>query len=188
MTTLAIAVIMCLFYATYKKSGPDLTERQISENEAEIVMRHLYYDGLTVNSGVLLNKYDSKGQLLQKNVELKQLLDGSKCIAAFSINNCSECARLEMALLDKLNLGQDLIIVYDKPVHEHANIKKLPLKYYYEISKGTILNSMEKESEFPVLLYTENGRVVTSCVVDGTTNLFVRSFHDFIIKKINHKK
>ena len=186
--TFAIAVIMYLFYSSYKETGPDLTERQISENEAEAVMQHLNYDGRKLDTAVVLNKYDGKGRLLQKDVRLKDLVCGRKCIAIFSINNCSECAGHEMALLNNLNLSQDIVAVYNEPVHEHAALKKIPLKCYYEISKGRIFETSEMKSEFPVLLYTENGRVITSCVVNGTAGPFVRHFHEFIIKKINHKE
>lgn len=66
MTTIVMAVIVHMSYNTYKNNENQLTEQQASENEAEIVMRHLDYDGQNLNMDVLLDKYNREGESLKK--------------------------------------------------------------------------------------------------------------------------
>lgn len=187
MTTIVMAVIAHMSYNTYKNNENQLTEQQASENEAEIVMRHLDYDGQNLNMDVLLDKYNREGESLEKNIPLKEMVKGRKCVAVFSSNNCMDCAKHEMTLLNNMNCRQDIITVYDTPIHEHSASKRLPLKHYYEVSKGTLSHALQKNSEYPILLYVEDGKIITSCVAHAASSPFTRHFHEFVLKKINEE-
>lgn len=180
VTAIAVAIASFFIFSTLaKKDAIVPNTEQIQEQLAEIAMLHMYYDGVMLNSEAMLDKYDNKGYLLQQNIRLGDIVGDKKLVALFSTNNCSSCARLEMTLLNNLALGDNLIVIYDTPVHEHLATDKLPLKYYYELTDGCLSQDMESKSELPILLLTENYQVKTSCATSTVISKFTHEFHQY---------
>lgn len=186
VTAVAIAVALYFVKSLYiSKGSSSPTQIEMSEGVAEIVMQHLQYNGQMLDKNALLDKYDSKGNLLQSNIKLMDLAKGRKCIAIFSTNNCFECAMQEIRMLKNLDFNNDdLICIYDSPVHENLQLSELSNKYYYELKSGKISNAIGDKPELPILLYTEDEHIVASCIVSTNTRPFTRQFHEFLEQMI----
>lgn len=160
------------------------TSASDDEYTAELVMRHLLYDGQLLNKGVAFNYYDKKGKLKKKDVPLDSIVLGNKCLALFSSNNCSSCVQAEMATLKNLPCRNEIIYIHDN-AKAYVSRDKVPANGIYEVSKGKLCDAIEEEPETPILLYTEEARIVTSCVVGPSTKAYTRKFHDFINNKLS---
>ena len=185
VTAIAVAVASYFIFLSISQKdsqGPD--PEQIQEQLAEFAMLHMYYDGLLLNSDAILDKYDNKGNIQQQNIRLGDIMRDKNLVAVLSTNNCSSCARLEMTLLNKLDIDDNLLVIYDTPVHDYLSTSRLPVSHYYELVQGNLAEGLEPKAELPLLLLTEGNRVKTSCVVNTSTSKFTRKFHEFVTSEL----
>lgn len=185
VTAIAVAVASYFIFLSISQKDSKVPDvGQIQEELAEFAMLHLYYDGLSLNTEAVLDKYDNKGNIIQQNIRLGDIIGGKKLVAVLSTNNCSSCARLEMTLLNKLGIDDNLLVIYDTPVHDYLSTSRLPVDHYYELTQGSLADGLEPKAELPLLLLTDGNRVQTSCMVNTSTSTFTRKFHEFAASEL----
>lgn len=152
--------------------------------EAEIVMQHLYYDGQYLNEDVSLNQYDKSGVCQKKNIPIKSVVKGNKCLALFFSNCCTDCVKMEIAMLRKLPCRDNIIFMVDHNLAKYLNKNNFIRSGFYEINNGKLCGVIDDESELPLLFYTSDLRIMTSCVVSTSTKDYTRKFYEFINTKL----
>lgn len=146
-------------------------------------MQNLVYNGCHLKENIFVDEYDRKSDLVKNRIPLNSLLKGTKCVGIFSNNNCSDCAKQELELLNNLGLEENLLIIYDSPIHQLGYIPNIK-SGYYEISSGELIDGIAPGSELPIILLVEDGRIVSSCVASGISLQFTKLFHEYLRNKI----
>ena len=184
VTAIAIAVALWYINSIYVDTHKE-AEEAITEVYAESFGKNLELNGLTINPELKLTEYDKRGKLLRDGVRLGEIAEGRTCIVLLSVNNCQGCVRNEVSLLNRIAGNGKMLYIYDSPVGDLVTANNIPASRYYEIADGELHPDIEKGQELPVLLYVEDGRVVATCFVSGSTELLTSEFHNFLKKRLN---
>lgn len=180
-----VLFIMAVAIVLLKANSESSTPKYDNEYEADVVMKHLYFDGQYLDKNVSLNLYNEKGICKKRNISIESVMKGNKCIALFFSNCCTECVKLEIILLEKLSCRNNIIFIVDHELTEYFKKNNFIRSDFYEINSGKLCSVIDDKSEFPLLFYTDGLRIMTSCVVNTSTHIYTRKFHEFINLKLS---